>query len=150
MVLAASKDVPEKDSALAFEHQMGVTAGGVIFTGSLVVTAADGFIDVGTSATGLTAAGISTGGRDADNDGTVDNTAGADGDLVCRFRSGIFKFANDAGTAVVQADIGRDCWIFDDETVTGDNTGASLAGKVYEIDDDGDIWVLISFPASNA
>lgn len=147
--LTVQKDVPEKDSGLAFEHQFGVSAGESIFKGALVVIAVDGFLAEGTSAVNLIAAGISTGGRDADDNGTVDNTAGADGDLVCRFRSGIFKFVNDVATAVVQADVGRDCFILDDQTVTGDATGRSNAGKVYEIDADGDIWVAISFPFSN-
>ncbi len=42
-------------------------------------------------------------------------------------------WANDTGTPVVAADIGSLAYIFDDRTVTGDSTGASVAGRVFAV-----------------
>jgi len=41
---------------------------------------------------------------------------------------------NDATTAVAAADIGDPCYIKDDETVSADSTGRSVAGMVLAID----------------
>lgn len=45
----------------------------------------------------------------------------------------IHFFANDTGTAVVAADIGSPCYLKDDVTVSGDNTGRSTAGQVWGV-----------------
>lgn len=41
---------------------------------------------------------------------------------------------NDTGTPVVAADIGSLAFVLDDRTVTGDSTGASIAGRVWAVD----------------
>lgn len=43
------------------------------------------------------------------------------------------RFANDTGTAVVAADVGSVCYLLDSETVTGDATGHSIAGRVWGV-----------------
>lgn len=43
-------------------------------------------------------------------------------------------WVNDTGTAVVSSDVGGNCYILDDNTVTGDNSGASIAGRVWLVD----------------
>jgi hypothetical protein len=58
---------------------------------------------------------------------------------------GAYKFANStAGDQIVQADLGKDCFLVDDQTVAKtDGTGTrSRAGKVHRIDSDG-VVVLI-------
>ena len=45
----------------------------------------------------------------------------------------IHWFDNDVATPVVVGDVMSDCYILDDETVTGDATGASVAGRVWAI-----------------
>lgn len=143
--LAANTSVLERDSHLGMPHELGAAASADIFVGSLVVVeGTNGFIQPGTTALSLVAAGVSL--------ERIDNSSGADGDLDVKFRSGIFKFQNDGGTPVVQADVGTDCFILDDNTVTGDNTGRSRAGTVYKIDTAADnggagVWVAIGFPA---
>lgn len=99
-------------------------------------------LNAGYAAPGTTATGLVAVGRFEE---TVDNSAGADGDLKVRVKSGTFKFANSsAGDLIAQADVGADCYIVDDQTVAktnGTNT-RSVAGKIIAIDTDG-VWVKI-------
>ncbi len=76
---------------------------------------------------------------------TVDNSAGANGDLSVKIKRGIFKFGNSAaGDLIAQADVGADCYIVDDQTVAKTNGTAtrSRAGKIVAVDSDG-VWVQI-------
>lgn|SRR5678816_4523920 len=62
--------------------------------------------------------------------------------------SGIFKWANSAaGDAIADDDVGKLCYIVDDQTVAlTDGTGTrSIAGRVYKVDSDG-VWVATAFP----
>lgn len=96
-----------------------------------------GYAAPGTAATGLIAVG-----RFED---TVDNTAGAAGDLSAQVKRGTFKFGNSsAGDLIAQADVGADCYIVDDQTVakTSATNTRSVAGKVIAVDADG-VWVKI-------
>lgn len=43
-------------------------------------------------------------------------------------------FVNDTGTPVTDANFAEACWVLDDQTVTGDNTGHSKAGRVWQVD----------------
>lgn len=146
VALAADRAIPgtlEKASFLGMQHELGVGGGEVIFQGALCVVDATGFVAPGTVATTLVAVGSALEG--------ADNTAGADGDINVKIRSGIFKYVNDAGTPVVQADVGTDCFILDDQTVSGDPTARSRAGMVYKLDVAADVggagvWVAIAFP----
>ena len=65
-------------------------------------------------------------------------TENLEGDGSQKVRVRLFKpirvhwFENDdGGTPVVAADLLQDCYLLDAETVTGDATGASVAGKVW-------------------
>jgi len=128
-------------SALAQENSVVCAVSQTFYKGALVMGNASGLTVPGATATGQVCQGVAT-------EALVTGVAGGE---RLRTRSGIHKFENDTGgTPVVQADVGSDCWILDDQTVTGDNTGASLAGKVYSIEPDGQIAVAISFPWSNA
>jgi hypothetical protein len=65
-------------------------------------------------------------------------------------RSGIFKWLNSAaGDAIAADDIGKPCFIVDDQTVAlTDGTGTrSRAGIVHGVDSDG-VWVSVTFPVS--
>lgn len=65
--------------------------------------------------------------------------AGADGAKTVPSERGTFKFANLAADPVVPGDIGKDCYIVDDQTVaktSGTNT-RSIAGKIIEVEADG-------------
>lgn len=56
-------------------------------------------------------------------------------------------WTNDTVTAVAAADIGTLCYIKDDVTVTGDDTGASPAGLVLKVDAVKGVLVYSTLPA---
>jgi hypothetical protein len=94
-----------------------------------IAVANAGFAAPGTTAVGLVAFGVF--------EDTADNSSGAGGAINARVSRGCFKFGNSsAGDAIAQADVGKDVYIVDDQTVAltnGTNT-RSRAGKVTEID----------------
>lgn len=129
--LTADRNTPKMSA-----EQLGVPMAAVkIFAGSLVAANASGFATPGATATTLTYLG-----RAAE---TVDNTGGVAGAKLIRVdRKEAYKFANLGADMVTQADLGKSCYIVDDQTVAKTSGGAtrSLAGKVVGIDVDG-VWV---------
>lgn len=106
-------------------YALPVKAGSKIYAGTLVAIDADGFAIPATKAEGLSAAGRA--------EETVENTGGA----VIVVARGVFRWDNDPTDPLTQADVGRDCYLLDDQTVTGDATGASVAGRVLAVAADG-------------
>ena len=129
--LTADRNTPKMSA-----EQIGVPMAAVkIFAGSLVAANATGYATPGATATTLTYLG-----RAAE---TVDNTGGVAGAKTIRVdRKEAYKFANLGADLVTQADLGKTCYIVDDQTVAKTSGGAtrSLAGKVVGIDADG-VWV---------
>lgn len=110
---------------------MGVKAATKIFKGALVVNDA-GVMAPGRTATGLIALGVA---RD-----TYDNTSGAAGAIMGEADNGTYIFKNSAGgDEIVAADVGKDCYIVDDQTVakTSATNTRSIAGKVFSIESTG-------------
>lgn len=107
-----------------------VKAKTTIYQGSIVAIGADGYAIPGKKAASLKAAGRA--------EETVEN-AGSDGDAVVRVSRGVFVFDNSATAAnkVGIADVLGPCYIEDDHTVTKTATGASVAGLVVRVDDEG-------------
>lgn len=101
-----------------------------IYQGALVALDADGYAIPGKKAEGLTAAGRA--------EETVENTGG-DGELVIRVTRGVFVYANTSTAAnkVGAGHVLKPCYIQDDQTVTALATGASVAGLVIRVDDNG-------------
>lgn len=120
-----------------------VKAGTTIYQGAIVAIDADGYAIPGKTATGLKAAGRA--------EETVVNT-GADGDVTIRVTRGVFVYANTATAAnqITQADILGPCYIEDDQTVTKLATGASIAGTVVRVDDEGVAVELGFWPVTPA
>jgi hypothetical protein len=107
---------------------------GTAFQGGLACLDASGFVTKGITSTTLTALGRFE--EQATN-------SGAAGSRNIRVRTGIFRFANStAGDLIVNADIGKDCFIVDDDQVAKTNGGAtrSRAGKIMGVDSLG-VWV---------
>lgn len=104
----------------------GVAAAKKIWAGALVCVDASGYFTPGATGLGLRAVGIS--------EETVDNSSGSAGDVTAKkVRRGPFAFVNSAGTdALSNADIGRICYIVDDQTVARtDGAGTrSAAGRL--------------------
>lgn len=113
-------------------EQMAATV--KIWGGSLVMRNAAGYLTKGATATGCVGVGRA--------EKTVDNT-GAAGAAMVEYRTGTFLFANSAaGDLITIADIGKACFIVDDQTVAKtDGTGTrSRAGIVDGIEATG-VWV---------
>lgn len=115
--------------------EIGVKASAVILTGALVCTAS-GVATKGATATGLIAVGRCERG--------VDNTGGADSAIRVLVRQGVFKFDNLSTDLCAIADVGADCYVTDDHTVSKGSAGGtkSRAGKIVQVDSDG-VFVLL-------
>ncbi len=126
------RKTPMKDAELI---PVPVAADAVIGAGKIVVANATGYAAPGSTATTLTYLGRA--------EEAVDNNGGADGDInILVRRKKAFKFKNYGSDLVDQADLGKTCYIYDDETVakTDGTSTRSEAGKVVGIDSDG-VWV---------
>lgn len=130
MALSSGRNTPTRKATTVV---IPMAANVKIFEGSLVV------VDAGYAKPGIEGEGLITIGRAEEY---VDNTGGLAGAKAVKVRRGCFLFNNDGTTPVTNADLFKDCYVVDDETVTSDATGRSIAGKVIEIDSDG-IWVEI-------
>lgn len=132
MALTSDRNTPSRTG----DFRSGpVAAATTIFAGALVMRNAAGYLTRGATATG--AVGVGRAERRADNSG------GAAGAIQAEYRPGVFRFLNSAGgDAIALDDIGRVCFIVDDETVaTTDGTGTrSRAGIVEDVDASG-VWV---------
>lgn len=137
--LTADRDTLEKASAHSQLHaEVGGSSTQFYKGGIVVLDQADGLLKKATTATGLIALG-----RCEENVLT-----GASNTRKINCRSGIFKYGNSAAADAIAADdIGKDCYLVDDQTValTSNSSARSRAGKVYGVDSDG-VWVAFTFP----
>ncbi|MEW6595657.1 MAG: hypothetical protein AB1413_12385 [Thermodesulfobacteriota bacterium] len=132
MALTADRNTTMKDGELI---SVPVAANVKIYAGALVAANATGYATPGATATTLTYLGRA--------EEFMDNTGGADGaKSVLVRRNKAFKFKNSGADAVTQAELGKVCYIVDDETVakTNGTSTRSAAGKVVGLDSDG-VWV---------
>lgn len=127
--LTAPRDTNEIMSG-ATSLVLPVKGSTTIFQGSIVAIDADGFAVPGKKAAGLKAVGRA--------EETIENS-GKDGEAVIQVKRGVFVFDNTATAAnkLTAADVLGPCYIEDDQTVTKLTTGASVAGLVVRVDDDG-------------
>lgn len=132
MALTADRNTPVKDGELIPVPVAGSTK---IYAGSLVAVNATGYAVPGSASPALIYLGRA--------ESFVDNSAGADGAQTLVVRRGkLFKWANYGSDAVTEAEVGKPCYIYDDQTVakTSGNGTRSPAGIVMAVDSDG-IWV---------
>ncbi|WP_028294281.1 hypothetical protein [Oceanobacter kriegii] len=132
MALTKDRNTPMQDAELI---AVPVASGAVCYAGGLATANATGYATPGATATTLTYLGRF--------DEQVDNSGGADGDLLVTVRRGkAFKWKNAGTDAVTQASLGTPCYIVDDETVaaTDGSSTRSAAGVVVAIESDG-VWV---------
>ena len=121
--------------ALGRVRQVPVGANVNIFQGALVQINAAGFAVPGTATAANTAIGRA--------DAAANNTGGANGALTLDVSRGTFRFANSAaGDLITRADIGKSCFVVDDQTVAKTNNAGArpIAGIVYDVDAQG-VWV---------
>lgn len=128
--LAADRNTPYRDGLFI---SVGVKAATKIYAGSLVV------VDAGYAKPAAKAADLVALGR-AEN--AADNTSGASGDIQVQVRRGTFRWDTVAAAAgkVTVAEVGKDVYIADDQTVDKRSAGSSKAGKCLGVDSEG-VWV---------
>lgn len=124
--LAADRNTPYRDGLYI---SVPVKAGAKIYAGSLVV--ADGGY---AKAASLVALGRA--------EHLADNASGANGDIQVQVRRGTFRWATTAAAAgkVTVAELGKDVYIADDQTVDKRDAATSKAGKCLGVDSEG-VWV---------
>lgn len=150
MALTKGRKTPRK--AGGGLHNMPVAATAVCFTGGLAILAA-GFARAGRLGQGAdnTAKAADALTYRAIGIFLADVTGGAaDGDKRADIQEGVFLFKNSAsGDAIAQADVGKPCYIIDDETVakTNPNSVRAYAGTVHEVTSEG-VWVDVSLTNS--
>lgn len=115
-----------------------VDAGVKLFAGGIVAFNAAGNARPAANGTTSRCMGVAT--------GTVDNTAGVAGAQTVIVRRSCFAFAT---TDVTIADVGKDCWAVDDQTVTKTlpATNPAKAGVIVSIETAGAalvVWVDMS------
>lgn len=127
--LTAPRDTHEIASG-ATSIVLPVKATTTIYQGSIVAIGADGYAIPGKKAASLKAVGRA--------EETVENSGG-DGAVTVRVTRGVFVFDNSSTAAnkVGIADVLGLCYMEDDHTVTKAATGASVAGLVVRVDDEG-------------
>lgn len=109
-----------------------VAASTTIYQGSLVAVNTAGYAVPASATASMRVIGVA--------ETKKDNSAGAAGDLSVVTRRGAFYFANSSTTAaVVDADVGRPCYVVDDNTVARHSidTLRPIAGMVLGVDDNG-------------
>ena len=129
MALTADRNTVHKFGELI---EVPMATGKKVYAGGIVAADANGYATPGATATTLTYLGRA--------EQTVNNTGGNGALTVIVRRKNIFKWKNSGTDAVVQADLGKSCYIEDDQTVSRTSTGKSIAGKVLGIDTDG-VWI---------
>ena len=109
-----------------------VAAGVQIHAGALIVLNAAGFAEPATTATGLRVRGVAQ--------HPSDNRTGADGAGAVDSLPGAHLFKNSGD--ITRADIGSNAHIVDDQTVSADGAGKSVAGLIDDVTSEG-VWVVI-------
>lgn len=96
------------------------------YAGILVNSDASGFLVPGADTASHKCVGRS-------EEGKVSKTG--DGNDILRVGNGVFEFATSGANAIVQADVGRLCYVLDNQTVVkaAGTTNSVIAGKVVKL-----------------
>lgn len=126
--LAASRNTVPVGNETPSSYVIGVKGSTIVYAG-LIAVLSSGYLANASTATGLVCVGRF--------EATVDNSAGADGDVTAEVRPGSYYFSNSsAGDQITAADRGQICYLVDDNTVakTSNNGARSRAGIVLDVD----------------
>lgn len=127
------RNTPFMDGEL---FQVPVAAGALIPAGTIVCANATGFAVPGSAVATQVYLGRA--------DEMIDNRTGTDGAQMVLVRRGkAYQWANDSADAVTQAEMGRDCFVADNQTVSKTDGGGTRprAGIVLGVGTDG-VWVI--------
>lgn len=128
------------------KHGHPVAANAVIHQGGLVLLAA-GFAIAGRQGVGADNAAKAVDAATLQAVGIAEESVkggAANGDVRVTTRAGTFLFDNAGTDLVTRSDIGKPCFVFDDETVakTNPNNTRARAGIVDDVEDAG-VWVRV-------
>lgn len=129
---AAASDAIDTPSRGGDAIALPIKAATIIYSGTLVAIDAAGWAVPASDTAGLKVIGRA--------EETVDNSAGANGDLRIVVARGVFLFSNSGTNPVAQANVGATCVVEDDNTVSTDTAQDIVAGLVVEVVSDG-VWV---------
>jgi hypothetical protein len=115
-----------------------LAADAVIYYNALVSVGADGFLIPAADTASTAVVGVA--------DEAADNTGGADGDLEIRVYRGAALFATSGANAIVQANVGGDAVVLDDNTVVAaaGATNDIVAGEVLEVESATAVWINVA------
>ena len=133
MALTADRNTPYRNGEFL---NIGVAGSTKIYAGAMVAKNTSGYALPAADTAGLIVMGRS--------EEQVDNSSGSNGDenITIR-RNEAFKFKNSTTNAVTIAEIGKDIFVEDDETVSKEpGTNSIIAGKCIDVESDG-VWVFI-------
>jgi hypothetical protein len=106
-----------------------------LLKGVLAARNSSGYITNASDAAGLMVVGV--------HREEVDNSAGSAGDLDAKIETGIFLLSNSVTGPLTDADIGKRCFVEDNQTVASSGgTHGVVAGIVRKVDDSG-VWVQV-------
>lgn len=144
----ASIDTPERDGR--FLRNLPIAASTKLYAGTLVARDASGNMVSASDTASLIVLGRLEPNPDGVS-GDYDNSAGSAGDVKCVVKRGVFKFTNSSGDAITAAEVGKVCFVEDNQTVNkSGGTNKIKAGRVMDIDADGGIWVDVGSKADIA
>jgi hypothetical protein len=139
--LAAERDTPQMGAAAAILLlAIPLAAATKVYRGGIVCVDITGYGKPAAAGLNLVAVGRA--------EETVDNTGSAGAKKV-KVRRGTFQFTNGTGDeAITSVDVGRACYLVDDQTVgrTSQNGILSFAGRVLDVDSSG-VWVELGVDA---
>jgi hypothetical protein len=123
-----------RDTRKGEYYSYPVAAATTIYAGAIVALNATGYAVNATDTAGQIVVGVA--------DDEIINT-GAAGDLFVRVRKGSFKLSNaSAAQTIAIADVAKNCFVVDNDTVGVSSTNSVIVGKVVQLDADG-VWVQI-------
>lgn len=142
--LSAEKNIDKRSNATLPERLSFPVKGSTLILQGALVALNGGYAVPASSATGREIVGVAQ--------ETVDNSAGADGAKRIVVHAGVFTFENSASTdQITQADVGKDSFAVDDQTVAKTNGGAtrSRAGRIINVNSNGKVDVLVGMTGPN-
>lgn len=122
-------DAPERQGQ---SRNYPVAAATIIYAGALVALSATGFAVPAANIAGLKVQGRA--------EHTIDNSAGADGDLDVVVKAGVFRYNNSVANPVGVADVGKMAYAEDDNVVGTTTTNKVKAGRIVAVAADG-VWI---------